>query len=146
MLARFTCFTRWLVAITNVWKVMCNNSNPDLVNINAFTKFGEILSRTSDSLLFNLPNFWKLVARIIHYLQLIFVLKSDPYILCSQQNKSIWKILHINIRTSWWRGRGYFMRPNFISQKVKDLPGTHLNTRKYSVCGIKLEMKVISLT
>ena len=37
------------------------------------------------------------------------------------------------------------MRPNFISQKVKDLPGTHLNTRKYSVCGIKLEMKVISL-
>ena len=43
------------------------------------------------------------------------------------------------------KGWGYFLRPNFISQKVKVLPGTHLNTRKYSVCCIKLETKVISL-
>ena len=42
-------------------------------------------------------------------------------------------------------GRGIFLRPNFISQKVKVLPGTRLNTWKYSVCGIKLETKVISL-
>ena len=42
------------------------------------------------------------------------------------------------------KGAGYFFRPNFFSQKVKVLPGTHLNTRKYSVCGIKLETKVIS--
>ena len=40
---------------------------------------------------------------------------------------------------------GVFFRPNFISQKVKVSPGTHLNTRKHSVCGIKLETKVISL-
>ena len=43
------------------------------------------------------------------------------------------------------KGVGVFLRPNFISQKVKILPGTHLNTRKYSVCGIKLKTKVISL-
>ena len=43
------------------------------------------------------------------------------------------------------KGFGYFLRPNFISQKVKVLPGIHLNTRKYRVCGIKLETKVISL-
>ena len=43
------------------------------------------------------------------------------------------------------KGSGYFLRPNFISQKVKVLPGTHLNTPKYSVGGIKLETKVISL-
>ena len=29
--------------------------------------------------------------------------------------------------------------------EVRVSPGTHLNTRKYSVCGIKLEMKVINL-
>ena len=40
---------------------------------------------------------------------------------------------------------GVFLRPNFISQKVKVLPGTHLNTQKYSVCGIKLDTKMISL-
>ena len=40
---------------------------------------------------------------------------------------------------------GIFLRPKFISQKVKVLPGTHLNTWKYRVCGIKIEMKVISL-
>ena len=43
------------------------------------------------------------------------------------------------------KGVGYFLRPNFISQKVKVLLGTHPNTRKYSVCVIKLETKVISL-
>ena len=43
------------------------------------------------------------------------------------------------------KGSGVFLRPNFISQKVKVLPGTHLNTPKYRVCGIKLETKVISL-
>ena len=42
-------------------------------------------------------------------------------------------------------GVGYFLRPNLYSQKVKVLPGTHLNTPKYSVGGIKLETKVISL-
>ena len=42
-------------------------------------------------------------------------------------------------------GWGYFLQPNFISQKVKVLQGSHLNTSKYSVCGIKLETKVISL-
>ena len=41
------------------------------------------------------------------------------------------------------KGVGVFLRPNFISQKVKVLPGTHLNTRKYSAC-VKLETKVIS--
>ena len=41
-------------------------------------------------------------------------------------------------------GGVFFLRPNLISQKVKVLPGTHLNTWKYSVCGIKLETKVIS--
>ena len=30
--------------MTNAWKMMCNNSNLDLININAYTKFGEILS------------------------------------------------------------------------------------------------------
>ena len=73
------------------------------------------------------------------------MLKSDLYILCTLQNKSIWKMLHINVRTSWLRGWGYFLRPNFISQKVKVLSGTHLNTRKYSDCGINFETKVISL-
>ena len=29
---------------TNAWKMMCNNLNLDLININAYTKFGEILS------------------------------------------------------------------------------------------------------
>ena len=29
---------------TNVQKIMCNNPNLDLVNINAYIKFGEILS------------------------------------------------------------------------------------------------------
>ena len=43
------------------------------------------------------------------------------------------------------KGWGYFLRPNFISHKVKVLPGTHLNTQKYSVCGIKLDTKMISL-
>ena len=31
-------------SITNTWKIMCNNPNLDFVNINAYTKFGEILS------------------------------------------------------------------------------------------------------
>ena len=39
----------------------------------------------------------------------------------------------------------FFLRQNFISQKVKVLPGTHLNTQKYSVCGIKPDTKMISL-
>ena len=42
-------------------------------------------------------------------------------------------------------GGRYFLGPNFISQKVKVLPDTHLNTSKYSVCSIKLEKKVMSL-
>ena len=40
---------------------------------------------------------------------------------------------------------GVFLRPIFISQKVKVTPGVHLNTGKYSVSGIKHETKVISL-
>ena len=40
---------------------------------------------------------------------------------------------------------GIFLGPNFISQKVKVSSGIHLNIRKCSVCGIKLEAKVISL-
>ena len=43
------------------------------------------------------------------------------------------------------KGVGYFLRPNFISQKVKVLPGTRLNTWTYNVCVIKLETKVIIL-
>ena len=39
---------------------------------------------------------------------------------------------------------GVFFVTNIISQKVKVLPGSHLNKRKYGVCGIKLETKVIS--
>ena len=31
-------------SITNARKMMCNNPNLDLVNINVYTKFGEILS------------------------------------------------------------------------------------------------------
>ena len=40
---------------------------------------------------------------------------------------------------------GYFCDKKVISQKVKVSPGTRLNTLKYSVLGIKLETKVISL-
>ena len=47
--------------------------------------------------------------------------------------------------TSWCRGGGIFCDQIFFSQKVKVSPGTHLNTRKYSFCGIKLETKVINL-
>ena len=35
-------------SITNAWNMMCNNPNLDLVNINAHTKFGEILSIWSE--------------------------------------------------------------------------------------------------
>ena len=31
-------------SVTNLGKMMCNNAKPDLVNINAYTKFGKILS------------------------------------------------------------------------------------------------------
>ena len=31
-------------SVTNLRKMLCNNSNLDLVNINAYTKFGKILS------------------------------------------------------------------------------------------------------
>ena len=30
-------------SITNAWTMMCKNSNLDLININAYTKFGEII-------------------------------------------------------------------------------------------------------
>ena len=40
---------------------------------------------------------------------------------------------------------GVFLRPNFISQKVKVSSSIHLNTCKYYVCGIKLETKVMCL-
>ena len=45
-------------------------------------------------------------------------------------------------------GGDMFFVTKFISQKVKVSPGTYLNTkctRKYSVCGIKLETKVIKV-
>ena len=35
---------------TNVRKMMCNNPNVDLVNINAYIKFGEILSNCSQDI------------------------------------------------------------------------------------------------
>ena len=35
---------------TNVGKIMCNNPNVDLVNMNAFMKFGEILSICSQDI------------------------------------------------------------------------------------------------
>ena len=38
---------------------------------------------------------------------------------------------------------GVFLRPHFISQKVKVSSSIHLNTCKYYVCGIKLEKKVM---
>ena len=31
-------------SITNAWKIMCNNAKIDCIKINAYTKFGEILS------------------------------------------------------------------------------------------------------
>ena len=31
-------------SVTNMQKMMCNNPNLDVVNINKYTKFGEILS------------------------------------------------------------------------------------------------------
>ena len=40
---------------------------------------------------------------------------------------------------------GYFLGPNFISQKVKVLPDIHLNTLRYNVMGIKLATKVMRL-
>ena len=40
---------------------------------------------------------------------------------------------------------GYFLRPNFISQKVKVSPDIHLNTLRYNVKGIKLATKVMLL-
>ena len=43
------------------------------------------------------------------------------------------------------KGAWVFLRPNFISQKVKVFPGTHLSTQKYIVYGIKLDTKMISL-
>ena len=35
---------------TNVRKMMCNNPNVDLVNINAYIKFGEIMSICSQDI------------------------------------------------------------------------------------------------
>ena len=55
------------------------------------------------------------------------------------------KILHNSARTLGFRGWGYFLRPNFISQKVKISSSIHLNTCKYFVCDTKLEMKVMLL-
>ena len=81
----------------------------------------------------------------MHYLQLIFLLKSTLTFSAPSKIKVNWKILHINARTSWCRGGGIFCDQIFFSQKVKVSPGTHLNTRKYSFCGIKLETKVINL-
>ena len=43
------------------------------------------------------------------------------------------------------RGWGYFLGPNFISQKVIVLSSIYLNTCKYYVCGIKLEAKVMRM-
>ena len=37
-------------SITNARKIMCNNPNPDVVDINAYTKFGEILSICSEDI------------------------------------------------------------------------------------------------
>ena len=55
------------------------------------------------------------------------------------------KILHNYAKTLGFRGWGYILLPNFISQKVKVLSSIHLNTCKYYICGIKLETKVMSL-
>ena len=53
--------------------------------------------------------------------------------------------MHNYVRTLGFRGWGYFLWPNFISQKVKVSPSIHLNKCKYYVCGIKLETKVMRL-
>ena len=37
-------------SVTNVRKMMCNNSNLDLVNINAYTKLSKILSFCSQDI------------------------------------------------------------------------------------------------
>ena len=42
------------------------------------------------------------------------------------------------------KGMGVFFATKFYFTESQRLPGTHLKTRKYSVCGIKLEKKVIS--
>ena len=42
-------------------------------------------------------------------------------------------------------GVGVFFVTKFFFTESQGLPGTHLNTRKYSVGGIKLKTKVISL-
>ena len=75
----------------------------------------------------------------------IFVLKSNPYIKCTEQNKTILKIFHNYAMTLWFRGWGYFYRPNFISQKVIVSSGIHQSRWKYNVCDIKLETKVMRL-
>ena len=53
--------------------------------------------------------------------------------------------MHNYARTLGFRGWGYFLSPNFISQKVKVSSSIHLNTCKYYVCGIKRETKVLRL-
>ena len=55
------------------------------------------------------------------------------------------KILHNYARTLGLRGMGYFLRPSFISQKVKVSSSIYLNTCKYYVCGIKLATKCMRL-
>ena len=42
-------------------------------------------------------------------------------------------------------GGGIFCDQILFHRKSRFLPGTRLNTWKYSVCGIKLETKVINL-
>ena len=37
-------------SITNAWKMICNNPNLDLININAYTKFGKIVSICSQDI------------------------------------------------------------------------------------------------
>ena len=55
------------------------------------------------------------------------------------------EIFHNYAMTLGFRGLGYFLRPNFISQKVKFSSSIYLNACKYYVCGIKREMKVMLL-
>ena len=43
------------------------------------------------------------------------------------------------------KGVGVFFATKFFFIESQGLPGTRLNTWKYSICGIKLETKVISL-
>ena len=68
------------------------------------------------------------------------MLKSNPYIKCTKQNKNILKILYNYARTLI-RGGGIFVTKFYFTESQSFVEYS-INTCKYYVCGIKLEKKV----